>query len=55
MKIKSTRAIYCKFRHEPDAACRRLPRCRICGRVLHPAEAHAATCAACRRKKEASR
>ena len=55
MKVKVATSILCKFRHDPDAACRHLPRCRTCGRVLHPAEAHAATCAACRRKKEASR
>lgn len=24
----------CHFTNRPDAACRRLPRCRSCGRVL---------------------
>jgi len=24
----------CRFRNRPDARCRKLPRCRTCGRVL---------------------
>ncbi len=35
MKIKLTQARLCRFRDAPDAACRKLPRCRSCGRVLH--------------------
>ena len=49
MKIKVATSILCKFRNEPSAVCRGLPRCRFCGRVLHVAEIHSMTCAACRR------
>ena len=34
MKVKVATSILCKFRNSPDAACRRLPRCLVCGRVL---------------------
>lgn len=36
MKFKITTAQLCKFRNTPDAACRRLPRCLVCGRALSP-------------------
>ena len=30
----TTHYALCRFRNRPDARCRRLPRCRTCGRVL---------------------
>ena len=50
MKVKVATSILCKYRGEPDAACRRLPRCRVCGKALHPAEVRTMTCAGCRQK-----
>jgi hypothetical protein len=51
MKVKVTTSILREFRNPHDAACRQLPRCRICGRALHKAEIHAGTCAACRKDR----
>lgn len=36
MKVRVATSILCKFRNSPDAACRRLPRCLVCGRALSP-------------------
>lgn len=55
MKVKVATSILCKFRNEPDAACRRLPRCRTCGRVLHVAERHVGTCSTCRKDRRDAR
>ena len=30
----TTHYALCRLRNRPDARCRRLPRCRTCGRVL---------------------
>ena len=34
MTPKTSPFFLCKARTKPDARCRRLPRCRTCGRVL---------------------
>ena len=34
MKYASRPTLLCAYRERPDAACRRLPRCRRCGRAL---------------------
>ena len=36
MKHKIILADICLYRNSADAACRRLPRCPLCGRVLSP-------------------
>lgn len=36
MKHKIILADICLYRNSPDAACRRLPRCLVCGRALSP-------------------
>lgn len=34
MKPKTSPFFLCRFKNRPDARCRRLPRCKTCGRVL---------------------
>lgn len=48
MKIKTTVATVCRHRDRPDAACRRLARCRRCGRVLRVHDHAPTLCNDCR-------
>lgn len=34
MKPKTSPFFLCRLKNRPDARCRRLPRCKTCGRVL---------------------
>ena len=43
----------CRSQHKPDACCRRLPRCRTCGRVL-AFDWHTGFCFGCEQKEKAT-
>lgn len=56
MKTKITLAYFCRYRNSPNAACRRLPRCLVCGRVLSSitAKRGGKFCEACQTTRQAA-
>jgi hypothetical protein len=54
MNIKITMAELCRYRRRPDAACRKLIRCTLCGRVLQAFE-RVGRCTDCRQERDAPR
>ena len=56
MKHKIILADICLYRNSPNAACRRLPRCLVCGRVLSSitAKRGGKFCEACQTTRQAA-